>query len=1344
MMNRSIFSSVHVSSRARHGHTEVSFHAFCVVIILLITAPLSHAQAPTPPDVQFDLALDTGGKLFTGSFLQDREGFFWIPTQSGLFKWDGYTLKKPHGSPDCIYALYEDSEGLLWVGASTGLSMYDKATGDFTAYRHDADDPRSISDGVFNEGAHLMDEDADGNIWFGMQTGLHKYDKHAKTFTAYSHDALKPNSLINDNVFAVWVDKQNVVWVGTEGGLDKLNPSTATFTHYQNEPENSRSLSHNFVTVLSEDRNGVLWVGTKDGGLNRFDAQSGTFTRYLHDPDNPRSISHNYIHSISEIRPGELWLTHYTFPVGVDVFNTETGQAYNYKRDQNAPDRSISSDTLFNVYRDRTGIIWLVHFQGILDKIDPQNRKFTLYRHHPNNENSLAEDVIWKVYQDQQGLTWILFASKGMDALDPLTNTVAHYPDIPGGAAYDMLEDRQTVWVTGAGGIYTFDKATGRYSDLYSLDCLSGQTIIQDRHDENILWVGTEQGGLVKFDKTTKKTMSFRYNQHDPNSIGSNVIWNLLMDKAGFLWLPTYGGGLDKFDPNAEQVVAHYRHNPNDPTSLGSDTLTHVYEDSAGRIWVGTVGSGLNRLNQDGTFTRYNEETGFLTNWVGGMIEDNQGFLWLGAKIGLIKFDPNTAASRLYTQDDGLQSNEFWEYPPFKSFDGELWVFGSKGLNRFSPDKLEDNPYQPAVYFTALTQGGDPLKDVTQAPERVKEITLDWQSNFFEFEVAALNFTKPEQNQYQYMLEGFDKSWYEAGVKRNGRYSGLPGGSYTLRVKGSNNDGVWSDQEAILTVRVIAPLWERAWFRLLTGLAGVGLMAGGAIWRVLTIKAQKRHLEKVVTERTQELQQTNQQLAVAKEKADAANRAKSEFLANMSHELRTPLNAIIGFAHVMLRSQRIDPEDRENLDIIARSGEHLLALINQVLDLSKIEAGKITLDPRPCDVGGLLDDVEDMFHLKAEDKQLQLAFERGADLPRNIATDALKLRQVLINLLNNALKFTTTGGVTVRVSYPSPSLSEGESVSPLLRRGAGGEVVRLRFEVEDTGPGIPPEEMGKLFEAFEQTHIGRQAQEGTGLGLPISRKFVQLMGGDMEVHSQVGIGTTFSFEIEAERLTDDVATVSRSHAHGEIALEPGQPRFRILIVDDKPLNRLLLMKLLSPFGFELREAEHGQDALRVWEEWEPHLIWMDMRMPGMDGYEATKRMKATPKGQATAIIAVTASMLEEERAVTLSIGCDDFLRKPFREQEIFDLLTKHLGARFVSEKEQSVAETPSANMVDLPTAFAQMPPELLNQFRHAADLCDIKLLEQVIGEMRRYQPAAADMIQEWVNNFEYEKILGAL
>lgn len=475
----------------------------------------------------------------------------------------------------------------------------------------------------------------------------------------------------------------------------------------------------------------------------------------------------------------------------------------------------------------------------------------------------------------------------------------------------------------------------------------------------------------------------------------------------------------------------------------------------------------------------------------------------------------------------------------------------------------------------------------------------------------------------------------------------------------------------------------------------------------------------------------------AREAAEASSKAKSEFLANMSHEIRTPMNAIIGFAQLMLRSQRLDHENMENLSIIARSGEHLLTLINQVLDLSKIEAGKMTLNPRPFDLARLLDDVEDMFRLKVEDKQVQLVFEREPDVPHNISTDELKLRQVIINLLNNALKFTTTGGVAVRVATANAQPSEGFKPSE-------GSSVRLRFEIEDTGPGIPPDDLGKLFTAFEQTSSGRQAQEGTGLGLPISRKFVQMMGGDMAVCSQVGVGTTFSFEIEAERLTESVAASHTPKARHVIALEPGQPRYRMLIVDDKPLNRLLLVKLLSPFGFELREAEHGQDALRVWEEWEPHLIWMDMRMPVMDGYEATKRIKATTKGQATAVIALTASMLEEERAVTLTAGCDDFLRKPFREQDIFDLITKHLGARFIYEDEQPPAAASAANLADLPAAFAQLPPELLNQLRHAADLCDMELLEHAIGEIRRYQPAAADTLQEWVNNFEYEKILGAL
>ncbi len=498
-----------------------------------------------------------------------------------------------------------------------------------------------------------------------------------------------------------------------------------------------------------------------------------------------------------------------------------------------------------------------------------------------------------------------------------------------------------------------------------------------------------------------------------------------------------------------------------------------------------------------------------------------------------------------------------------------------------------------------------------------------------------------------------------------------------------------------------------------------------------------RTLEAKVVERTQEL-------SIAKEAAEVANKAKSTFLANMTHELRSPLNAILGFAQVMTRSRRIAPEDMENLSIITRSGEHLLSLINQVLDISKIEAGRMTLNPREFNLGRLLDDVEDMFRLKAEEKYLSLVFERDPDVPLAIRTDELKLRQVIINLLNNALKFTKEGGVAVRIAFPHHRGTEDTEkrtetpCPPCLR----GEAV-IQFNIEDTGPGIAPEELGKLFEAFEQTASGRQSQEGTGLGLPISRKFVQLMGGEMEVESVVGEGTTFRFTITAERLNEEQVQTAHSKTHRVVALEPGQPRYRILIVDDKPMNRLLLVRLLQPFGFELREAENGGEAIRVWDEWEPHLIWMDMRMPVMDGYEATKQIKASTKGQAAAIIALTASMLEEERAVTLSSGCDDFLRKPFREQDIFDLMTKHIGVRFVYE-EETPSDTSDKTISDLPAALAQLPPDLPEQLRYAVEHSNMDLIDRVIDDIRAYQPAAAEVLLDWANNFQYEEILQVL
>ncbi len=484
-------------------------------------------------------------------------------------------------------------------------------------------------------------------------------------------------------------------------------------------------------------------------------------------------------------------------------------------------------------------------------------------------------------------------------------------------------------------------------------------------------------------------------------------------------------------------------------------------------------------------------------------------------------------------------------------------------------------------------------------------------------------------------------------------------------------------------------------------------------------------LEQRVIERTQELQLSEAKSRQLAAKAEAANQAKSAFIANMSHELRSPLNAVIGFSQLMLRTKDLPTEHYENASIIYRSGDYLLTLINNILDLSKIEAGKSTLNPQNFDLYLLLDDIEDMLQLRASNAGLNFVFERDHDVPRYIYTDAIKLRQVLINLIGNAIKFTKVGGVFIHIT--NVKLANSDCI--------------LRFSVRDTGVGIATTELSELFVSFAQAQAGREKQEGTGLGLAISRKFVQLMGGDINVTSTVGKGTTFQFEIQAklgQELTNEQVGKRRA-----LALAPNQTTYKILVVDDKPVNCQLLTKLLRPMGFEVKEASNGQEAIAIWDTWEPHLIWMDMRMPVMDGYEATKYIKSTTKGNATAVIALTASVLEEEKAVVLSTGCDDFLRKPFNEQIIFDTLAKHLGVEYIYETNPNYENELdiSAEITLTSDNFKIMPNKWLNQLYEASLEADKDLVLKLIGEISETETILVRSLTKLVRNFQFEKLI---
>ncbi len=1300
----------------------------CLITLFILTAPsILYAEED---DTIFE-QISTERRLPESRvfcIFQDQKGFMWFGTDGGLYKYDGYTFTVYTNDPanpislsnDSVRAIYEDRTGTLWIGTEGGgLNQFDRTTEQFIHYKHTPNNPHSLSDNRVS----AIYEDRFGVLWLGTREGgLNRFSRETEQFISYRTEPNDPHSLSNNWISVIYEDRLGELWIGTVGGgIQKFDRKTGYFIHYKFDPSSPYSLSNNSVWSIYEDSLGGLWIGTYNG-LNKFDREIQQFRHYQHEPQNPQSLSNNDVRAIYEDRAGTLWIG--TWFGGLNKLKREPEQFIHYR---------LSDNRVTAMYEDRSGVLWIGTMFGGLNKLERNKKRFIHYHTNPDT-NSLNDNYVQAIYEDRSGALWIGTQFGGLNKLDPRSSRgdnerFIHYQQDPGNlqslSSNDVraiYEDRsETLWIgTEFGGLNRFDRDLEHFihyqTDPDDPDSLSDnrvRSIFEDR--TGILWIGTF-GGLNRYDRKTGRFIRYLADPHNPSTLSDNRVQVIYQDGRGMLWIGT-ANGLNKYDRRTEEFT-RYLADPYNPQSLSHNDVKSVLEDQSGVLWIGTA-NGLNKLDQvSETFTHYTEKDGLPHNTIFGILEDDvppeQGgpYLWLSTGEGLSKFHSQIEQFKNYDVRDGLQSNMFNPGAYHKSRRGEMFFGGKNGFNAFYP--APDNPFPPSIVITDFLLFNKSVRQQEDAPlqkpiTETEEVTLSYKDYMFSFEFAALHYSAPENNQYAYMMEGFDKDWNHIGTRRVATYTNLPAGKYIFRVKGANSDGLWNEKGTSITITITPPPWKTWWAYSLYVITVVGAIMG-YVWH--TTKTQAKELARQQKELEQE--------RLVTERLRQVDKLKDEFLAKISHELRTPLNGIIGIAESLLDGVAGQPNEqmRQNFALIISSGKRLASLVNDILDFSKLKRQDLQLRRKPVDIRTLSDIVLKMSEPLVAGKDVTLNNVISKDIPP-VFGDENRLQQILYNLVGNAVKYTDSGSITVsaKVTLPfPPSMGDSagsplkggeEGVSPLLEGSQGS----VEISVADTGIGIPQDKLEEIFKSFEQvdSSISRR-YGGAGLGLSITKQLVELHGGTICVDSKPRKGTTFIFTLPISEGTPEMTKQTRELAQiRESGIQvpafkqekiPSNGEYRILSVDDEPINQQVLANHLAFENYVIVQALTGEEALNLIErKGKFDLVLLDIMMPRMSGYEVCQRIRKRYLPTELPVIMITAKDQVTDLLEGFSSGANDYLAKPFSKDELLARIKTQL------------------NLLKINTAYGKFVPHEFLRLLQKESILDVKLGDQVQKEM---------------------------